>query len=106
MVVGNRQQFGLPIGQPFLGGNGLALGAVAVAAGVVGNPHMRAVLAALDVAAESLGATALDGRHDLQLREAYLSGVGVAPGRSVVAEDIRQLDRWTRHGRAAIRRAV
>ena len=104
--VGNRQQLGFPIGQPFLGGNSLALRAVAVAAGVVSDPHMRTILAALDMAAESRGTAALDGRHDLQLIEAHLSGVGITPGRTVAAEDIRQLDRWTRHGRAAIRRAV
>ena len=59
---------------------------------------MRAVLAALDMAAESRGTAALDGRHDLQLVEAQVSGVGGAPGRTVAAEDIRQLDRWTRQG--------
>ena len=67
---------------------------------------MRAVLAALEMAAESRGTAALDGRHDLQLVEAHVSGVGGAPGRTVAAEDIRQLDRWTRHGSAAIWRAV
>ena len=96
--VWDRQQLGLPIGQPLLGGNGLALRAVAIAAGVVGDAYMRAILAALDMAAESCGAAALDGRHDLQLREAHLPGVGGAPGRTIPAEDIRQLDRWTRHG--------
>ena len=67
---------------------------------------MRAVLAALDMAAESRGTAALDGRHDLQLRKAHMSGIGDTPGRTVAAEDIRQLDRWTRQGSAAIRRAV
>jgi len=104
--VGNRQQFGFPLGQPFLGGDGLALRTMAVAAGVVRDPQVRAVLATLDMAAESCGAAALDGRHGLQLVEAHVSGVGGAPGRTVAAEDIRQLDRWTRQGRAAIRRAV
>ena len=93
VVVGHGQQLGLPVGQPLLGGNGLALRAMPIAAGVVGDAHMRAILAALDMAAESRGAAALDGRHDLQLREAHPSGVGSAPGRAVAAEDIRHLDR-------------
>jgi hypothetical protein len=106
VIIWHGQQLRLPLGQPFLGGDGLALRAVAITAGVVGDAHMRAILAALDMAAERRGAAALDGRHDLQLREAHMSGVGVAPCRTVAAEDIRHLDRWTRHGRAAIRRAV
>ena len=59
---------------------------------------MRAILATLDMAAESHGTAALDGRHDLQLVEAHVSGVGGAPSRTVAAEDIRQLDRWARQG--------
>ena len=98
VVVPNRQQLRFAVGQPFLGGDRLALRAVPVAAGVVGDAHMRAILAALDMPAESRGAAALDGRHDLQLREAHLSGVGAAPHRTVAAEDIRNLDRWTRQG--------
>ena len=78
VVVGHGQQFGLPLGEPFLGGNGLALRTVAVAAGIVGDVHVRTVFATLDMAAECRGTAALDGRHDLQLREADMSGVGVA----------------------------
>src|SRR6266851_3675352 len=51
------------------------------------------------MAAESRRAAALDGRHDLQLAEAHVTGVGSAPRRSVAAEDIRDLQRRTRHGR-------
>ena len=104
--VSNGQQLRFPLGQPFFGGHRLALRAVTIAPGVVGDPHMGAVLAPLDMAAESCGAAALDGRHDLQLSEAHMSGVGVAPGWAMAAEDIRQLNRWTRQGRAAIRRAA
>jgi hypothetical protein len=58
-----------------------------------------AVLAARDVAAERRGAAPLDRRHDLQLLEAHVTGVGLAPLRSVLAEDVRDLQRWTRHRR-------
>jgi hypothetical protein len=53
-----------------------------VAAGVVGAARMRAVLAVLDMSAESRGSAALDGRHDLQLPEVDPSGGGGAPGRA------------------------
>ena len=65
---------------------------------------MRAVLAARHMAAERRGATALDGRHHLQLVEAEVSGIGRPPRRPVIAEDIRDLQCWTGHGRGQLRR--
>ena len=53
-----------------------------------------AVLAARDVAAERCRAAALDSRHHLQLVEADVPGIVFAPHRSVVAKDIRNLQRW------------
>ena len=61
--------------------------------------RVRAVLAARDMAAERRRAAALDRAHHLQLVEADVAGVGFAPSRPVVAEDIRDLQRWTGHGR-------
>ena len=55
------------------------------------------VLAARDVPAERRRAAALDGRHHLQLREADVTGIGRAPRRPVVAQDIRDLQLGTRH---------
>jgi len=63
--VPDRQQVGLAGGEPVLGRCALALGAVAVAARVVRNPTVAAILAALDMATESGRAAALDGRHHL-----------------------------------------
>ena len=45
------------------------------------------------------GGFSLDGRHHLELVEADVPGIGRTPCRTVVAEDIRNLQRWTRHGR-------
>ena len=56
-----------------------------------------ALLAARDMAAERRRAAALDRRHHLQLVEADMAGIGPTPRRPVVAEDIRDLQRWTRH---------
>jgi hypothetical protein len=66
-----------------------------VAAGIVGDVDMRAVLAARDMAAEGRRAAALDRRHHLELAEAHMAGIGLTPCRSMAAEDIRHLQPWT-----------
>jgi hypothetical protein len=62
-----------------------------------------AILALLDMPAEGRRAAALDGRHDLELAEAYMAGVGSAPCRRMTAENIRDLQNWTRHKSRALR---
>ncbi len=104
--IADGQQFGLALGEPFLGGGSLTLRAMPVAAAVVGNDSIGAVLAARDVTAERHRAAALDGRHYLQLVEADVPGIGSAPRRPVIAEDIRNLQRWTGHRRWLRRRRV
>jgi hypothetical protein len=37
----------------------------------------------------------LDRRHDLQLGEAHVTAVGLAPSGAAAAEDVRHLDRGT-----------
>jgi hypothetical protein len=61
----------------------------------------RRVLAACDVAAERHRAATLDRTHHLQLVEADVSGIGLAPRRPMVAEDIRNLQRSTVHRRGS-----
>ncbi len=104
VIVWHQQQLGPARGEPVLGRGALALGTMPVAAGVVGDVAMTAVLAGCDMAAEGRGAAALDGRHDLELAEAHVAGVGYTPGRAVGAEDIRDLQRWTRHDAAGFTR--
>jgi hypothetical protein len=70
-----------------------------IAAAIVGYDFMGAVLAARDMAAEGRRAAALDRRHDLQLAKAQVAGVGLAPRRSVVAKDIRDLQSRANHVR-------
>ena len=66
---------------------------------------MRALQTTLDMPAERRGTAALDRRHHLQLVEADVTGVGRAPRRPVVAEDIRDLQLRTGHcGRQLCRR--
>ena len=93
MEVGNWQQLGLAVGQPLLGSDGLALRTMPVAAGVVGDAQVDAVLAALDMTAQRHRSAALDRRHDLELAEAHMAGIGGTPSRPAMAENVGHLDR-------------
>src|SRR5215468_4288327 len=75
-----------------------------VTTGVVGDLGMAAlvVLAARDMPAERCRAAVLDRRHHLELAEADMAGVGLAPRRSMAAEDIRNLQPWTCQQRRAL----
>src|SRR5712672_3235304 len=70
---------------------------MSIAARVIGDLRIAAVLvlAARDMAAERCRAAVLDRRHHLELAEADMAGIGLAPCRSMAAEDIRDLQRWT-----------
>src|ERR1035438_6865284 len=72
-----------------------------VATGVVGDLGMAAcrVLATRDMPAERRRTTALDRTHHLQLAEAHMPAVGLTPAGTVIAEDIRDLESWSSHGR-------
>src|SRR6266478_3905025 len=63
-----------------------------IAAGVVRDLGIAAsrVLAACDMPAERRGATALDRTHHLQLLEAHMPAVGLAPGRTVISHLCQQ----------------
>ena len=104
--VGHRQKLGLALRQPLAGCCSLALRAMPVAAGVVGDHRMAAVLAARDMAAERRRAAALDGAHHLELAEAHVAAVGMTPSGPVVAEDVRDLQRGTGHVGRLRRRLV
>jgi hypothetical protein len=66
---------------------------MAITAGIVGDAQVRAIFAALDMPAQRRRSAALDRRHDLELAEAHMAGMGHTPSRPAVAEDVRHLDR-------------
>src|ERR1700756_1814963 len=72
-----------------------------VAAGVVRDLRMAAhrVLAACEVPPERCRATTLDRIHHLQLPEAHMALIGLTPSGTVIAEDVRDLQSWSSHGR-------
>ena len=67
---------------------------MSVAARVVGDARVGAVLAALDMAAERRGAARFDRRHDAKLPAADMPDIGFTPRLAVAAEDIRHLQAW------------
>jgi len=97
--VRHWQQLDLARCKPRLSGRPLAFGTMPIAAGVIGDARERAVLAALDMTAESCSAADLDRGHDAPLTEAQMSLVGSAPSSAVAAEDVRDFKSWMGHCR-------
>ncbi len=93
--VRHRQQLGLPGREPFGAGQPLALRAVAVAAGVVGDAGRAAIVALLDMAAERRRPARRDGAHDAPLDAAEMAGMRLPKRLAVAAEDIRHLQSRT-----------
>src|ERR1700686_4482533 len=108
MEVANGQQLGFALGEPFLCRRALALGAVAIAATIVADDGVstRTVLATRDMTSECCRAAALDRTHHLHLVEAYMPRVSQTPSGAVVAEDVRDLQRWPGHPTALRRRSL
>jgi hypothetical protein len=106
VIVRYRQQLGLALGQPFPCRRTLTLRAMPIAAGVVGDDGVRALLTTLDMAAERRRTAALDRRHHLELAKADTAGIGRTPRRPVVAEDIRDLQLRTGHCRGRLGRRL
>ena len=98
MVFDRQEVLGLLV-EPAGTGQGLALGAVAVAAGVVGQAFVAAGGAVFPVPAQSSGAAGLDGLQDLQVRPGQAVRRTVI--RTVAAHDVGQLTRrlWPCPGR-------
>jgi L,D-peptidoglycan transpeptidase YkuD (ErfK/YbiS/YcfS/YnhG family) len=95
--VADREQLGLTVRKPVPRSSGLTLRTMTVAAGIVGDNGMVAVLTTGDMATERCGSTTLDRAHHLELAKAQMTGIGNTPGGSMAAEDVRDLQSWTRH---------
>src|SRR4029079_5621818 len=92
MEIVHRDQFARARRDPAVACQDLALGAVAVAAGVKGEAEILAALrATIAVAAEGSRAAALDGAHDLVLRPGDTSTATLDETVSEGAEDVRHL---------------
>ena len=103
VVIWDRPELGLSLGQPAPRRRALALRAMPIAAANLSDDFVGAVLGARDMPAEGRRAAALNRRHHFRLLKAHVTGVGVAPCRSVVAEDIRDFQNSPPHDRQGLR---
>lgn len=58
----------------------------------LGDPPVPAIIAGFDVTTQRSGAAVLDGRHDLELAEAQMPGMGCAIRGPGAAEDVGDLE--------------
>ena len=86
MEIGNRQQFGAAICKPLEARETLALRAMSIAAGIVGDADLAAILAPLDMTAERRRSACLDRGHDLALIEGEPVALRSAKRIAVAAE--------------------
>jgi hypothetical protein len=71
---------------------------MAIAAGVVGDLVGPATLTAQYMATQRRAAALLDGRHDLELSEAQVRALPLAPSGPMNTEDVGDLQGWPPHG--------
>ena len=90
MEVGHGKQLPCPIMKPLRPSDGLALGAMAVTAGIKDVLLGSAAVAAEDVPAEGGRSAQLDGTHDSVL--VPVNVVGVSVGVTEITEDIRDFE--------------
>lgn len=91
MEIRHRQQIGLTISEPSFACRALALGAMPVAAGVIGDTGMRAVLTGLDMTAKRCCPAELDRGHDAALDAAETAVMGNTIGMTMATKNIRHL---------------
>ena len=104
--IADRQQIGLAGGEPIRRRRALTLWAMAIAARVVSDAAVAAILAALDMPAERGRAALLDRRHDLELAQAHMPGIGPAPVGPMAMKDVCDLQPRAAHGRPATPRVA
>jgi hypothetical protein len=90
--VRHREQLGLTLFEPSRSAEVLALGTVAVPAGVVGQSLEVASLAMLAVSTQLRRPTRLDGVHDALLEHGR--SMLTAIRRAVPPQDVRDLEAW------------
>src|ERR1039457_4746155 len=94
----DRQEVALTVLQPPLLGQALALWAMAVAAGGLTDAHVPAPLTLLRMAAQGSRAAHLDRPHHTQLLIGERAVMRRTVSRANLAENIRHLQRRSRHG--------
>ena len=90
--IGNRQNLGTVLGQPFGPRQGLTLIAMAIGAGVVTDPPVAAAVALVHMTAENRRAADLDGAHDLPLCRAHGVAMNLSIRRATNTKDVGNLE--------------
>lgn len=99
--IRHGKEFGLPLGKPLRACRALALRAMPIATGVVGDARGAAVVALLDMAAELRRPTRRDGAHHASLDAAEVTGMRPSKSFAVPAEYVRHLQSRTHDTRSA-----
>src|SRR3954453_5644430 len=97
-MVSPGQQFRLPLFHPLRRGGGLAFGAMAVAARVIGDLPMPPPVAPLDMAAKCGGPAGRDVAQGAALLRREHIAIEVEEGVAMVPEDIGHFEPVSRHG--------
>jgi hypothetical protein len=97
MEVARGQKFLLTRGDPAFPSARLALGAMAITAGVVGDGAMAAASALIDVTAQSGGTTARDSQQHFNVLPTNPVTVSFDEGFSRSTDQIGHLERWPAH---------
>ena len=95
--VAHRQHFGLPLGDPAVAGRRLALGTMAIAAGVIGDGLMPALGALVAMAAEGGGAATRNGVQHFDMRPVQPAPALFDEAGAAGANNVSHLDGWPVH---------
>lgn len=95
--IGNLQQIGFSRGEPLGSGFPLTLRTMPIAAGIIGDPRLAAVVAGFDVAAERLGSARNNGAHHAPLDPAEMACMQTAIGVAMPAQDVSDLQANAMH---------
>jgi hypothetical protein len=98
MEILGVEELGLTILDPLGPCQGLAFWAMAVAAGVVGNALVLALIALFQVAAEAGGPTQFDGTHDAALGRGERSCMLFTIGFAITTQHVGDFQPGTVHG--------
>ena len=77
-----------------------------VAAAVIGDPPLAAVLTGFDMTTQCSGAAVFDRRHDPELLQAQMACMGPPPRGAVGAKDVSDLQRGPGHVTRALRQTA
>jgi len=100
VIVGNGKQLGHARLEPLGLGERLALGTMAVAAGVVGDPLGAALIAHVDVPAQEGSPADFDGAHGTMLLTRHGSAVDLPVLRAALVQDVGHFQGRSSHGNA------